>query len=215
MRGRGLLVVVAIGVALGLAFWGSQVPLSVQAHEEEHGGHGAPGHFMGSGPDKEQREEAEGEQPQGLVVGYDGRTPIRISADHAGVAMDPGGVPKGWKFTIPVGDPKQGRRLFVKFECYKCHKIEGERFPGKPGEVGGLGPDLTGMGVHSAEYLAESILNPNAVLLEGDGFLGGDGLSKMPSYNDVLTLQELVDLVAYLKTLVPKEGEHAHGGHHH
>jgi len=163
----------------------------------------------------EQMEEAEGEAHPGPVVGYDGRTAIRISADHAGVAMDPGGVPKGWRFTIPVGDPRAGRRLFVKFECYKCHRVEGERFPGRPGEVGGLGPDLTGMGMHSAEYLAESILNPNAVLLEGDGFLGEDGSSKMPSYNDVLTLQELVDLVAYLKTLVPKEGERAHGGHHH
>lgn len=205
MRGKGLPVVVAIGVTLGLAFGSAQAPLPVGA-DERHRGHEAHGPSMGLMLDEEQ---GEGEQPQGPVVGYEGQTAIRMSADHAD------GVPRGWRFTFPVGDPKAGRRLFVKFECYKCHKVQGEKFPGKQSEIGVGGPDLAGMGGHSAEYLAESILNPNAVLLEGDGFLGEDGLSKMPSYNEVMALQELVDLVAYIKTLVPKEGAHAHGEHHH
>ena len=35
---------------------------------------------------------------------------------------------------------------------------------------------------HPAEYFAESILNPNRVIVQGAGYTGEDGLSKMPSY---------------------------------
>jgi len=55
--------------------------------------------------------------------------------------------------------------------------------------------------LHPAEYFAEAILTPNAVLIEGPGFLGPDGKSRMPSYTESMTLQQLIDLVAYLRTL--------------
>lgn len=68
---------------------------------------------------------------------------------------------------------------------------------------------------HPAEYLAESILNPNRVLIEGPGFTGPDGLSKMPEYADTMTLRQLIDLVAYLKSLTtggPDQGGHPSSG---
>src|ERR1700756_4133791 len=37
-----------------------------------------------------------------------------------------GGVPLGWKFALPGGDPAKGRQVFVDLECYKCHAIRGE-----------------------------------------------------------------------------------------
>ena len=43
-------------------------------------------------------------------------------------------------------------------------------------------------------------MNPSAVLVEGPGYIGGDGRSVMPPYPD-MTLGQLVSLVAYLKTL--------------
>ncbi len=59
-----------------------------------------------------------------------------------------------------------------------------------------------GMGSHHpAEYFAESIMNPNRVIVQGPGYTGPDGLSKMPDYNDVMTVRQLVDVVAYLKSL--------------
>jgi mono/diheme cytochrome c family protein len=65
-----------------------------------------------------------------------------------------------------------------------------------------VGPDLSGMGSHHpAEYFAESIINPNRVIVQGSGYTGADGLSKMPSYGDTMTLQQLVDVAAYLKSL--------------
>ena len=114
---------------------------------------------------------------------------------------DAHGTPEGWTFRLPEGDPKAGRRAFVDFECYKCHPVPGENFPTSEGS-GDVGPDLSWMGpLHPAEYFAEAILNPNAVLTEGPGFLGPDGKSRMPSYTESMTLQQLVDLVAYLRTL--------------
>lgn len=112
-------------------------------------------------------------------------------------------MPKERPFTLPQGNPQAGREVFIALECDKCHAVQGERFPGDPADVGGIGPDLTGMGpLHPPEYFAESIINPNAVLTEGPGYLGEDGRSKMPSYNEVLTIEQLIDLAAYLKSLV-------------
>lgn len=63
-------------------------------------------------------------------------------------------------------------------------------------------------GLHPVEFFAESIINPNAVLdaqAKEKGYLGTDGKSKMPDYNDLLTVKELVDLAAYLSSLKAPE----------
>jgi len=121
-----------------------------------------------------------------------------------------GGVPRGWKFALPAGDSVKGRQLFADLECYKCHAIQGEGFPPGGRDARNVGPDLTGMGgMHPAEYFAESILSPNAVILDGPGYSGPDGTSIMPSYADSLSVTQLVDLVAFLKGLTG--GEHEHG----
>jgi len=134
-------------------------------------------------------------------------TRITMKALHAA-----GGVPPGWRFTVPPGDAAAGRRAFVEFKCYACHAVQGEQFPLKPGETPTAGPDLTGMGGHHpAAYLAESIMNPSAVLVEGPGYIGGDGRSIMPSYPD-MTVGQLADLVAYLKSLSGPMSMHEESG---
>ncbi|MFQ5894627.1 MAG: copper-binding protein [Nitrospinota bacterium] len=117
-----------------------------------------------------------------------------------------GGTPRGWKFRIPPGDPESGREVFIENKCFRCHAVEGEDFPAAERKPTDIGPPLSGMGGHHpAEYLAESIVNPNAVILVGKGYFGPDGRSIMPTYADLLTMQELVDLVAYLKSLTVKK----------
>lgn len=134
------------------------------------------------------------------------KAPIRISMEEL---HRQGGVPSGWRFGLPEGDPKGGRDTFVKLECYQCHAIHGESFPQHSSPDTGIGPDLTGMGSHHpAEYFAESILNPNAVIITGPGYTDANGLSIMPDYRASLTVAELIDLVAYLKSL---GSEHAYG----
>lgn len=118
---------------------------------------------------------------------------------------------EGWKFTWPKGAPAKGREVFVKLECYSCHEVKGETFPA-PSEKEKVGPELSVMGpIHEAEYFAEAIINPNAVIEKGRGYEGPDGKTKMPSYSDVATVQEIVDLVAYLKALQPPAAEHGRG----
>jgi mono/diheme cytochrome c family protein len=119
-----------------------------------------------------------------------------------------GGVPPGWKFTLPAGDAVKGRALFRELECYKCHAVKGEGFP-PSGDAKNVGPELTGMGGHHpAEYFAESIIAPDAVILAGPGFRGPDGRSIMPSFADSLAVSQLTDLVAYLKSLTEAAGDH-------
>lgn len=130
--------------------------------------------------------------------------PARSAARSVRITMDAlhqsGGIPPGWHFTVPAGSIDAGRRAFVDLGCHSCHRVAGESFAAE-GSQTGIGPDLTGMGSHHpAEYFAESILNPDAVLVDGPGYIGPDGVSVMPSYPD-LTLRQLADLVAYLRSL--------------
>ena len=121
--------------------------------------------------------------------------PVRVTMAelHAG-----GGVPRGWSFTPPPGDAARGRQVFVRSGCFACHAVAGEPFP----PSSGVGPDLTGAGEHHpAGYLLESVINPHAVIVQGPGYTGPDGLSIMPSYADRLAVQEVLDLVSYLRTL--------------
>jgi mono/diheme cytochrome c family protein len=121
------------------------------------------------------------------------------------------GTPPGWRFAWPKGDPAKGRDAFAKFECYRCHEVKGEKFPA-PTEKGKVGPELSQMGpLHEPEYFAEAILSPNAVIEKGKGYQGPDGSSKMPSFNDSMTVEELIHLVTYLRTLKPPAG--TGGGH--
>jgi mono/diheme cytochrome c family protein len=123
----------------------------------------------------------------------------------------PGGVPPGWKFALPAGDPVKGKQVFAALECYTCHLMAGQGFPEPKADK--PGPALAGMGgMHPAEYFAESIVNPDAVIIDGPGFLAADGRSRMPSFNDSLTVAQLVDLVAYLKSLTGGDHHHHHGG---
>jgi len=123
------------------------------------------------------------------------RGPERVTMQALHAA---GGVPRGWRFTPPDGDAAKGREVFVRLECYTCHAVAGETFP-RPSTTG---PALSDVGHHHpAGYLFESVLNPNAVIVEAPGYTGPDGRSIMPDYRDSLSTRELIDLVAYLKSL--------------
>ena len=122
-----------------------------------------------------------------------GSARITMQELHAG-----GGVPKAWMFAPPEGDAAKGREVFARLECYTCHAVAGEKFP-RPSKAG---PALGDVGRHHpAGYLFESVINPNAVIVEAPGYTGPDGRSIMPDYRDSLSTRELIDLIAYLKSL--------------
>ncbi|MBI2177097.1 MAG: c-type cytochrome [Candidatus Tectomicrobia bacterium] len=149
------------------------------------------------------------QQPHGGPAPAAGEeAPIRMTMEEL---HRQGGVPKGWRFLLPKGDAPAGREVFVKMECYSCHVVKGEKFPTSSSREPGKGTELTGIGgAHPPEYFFEALLNPNRVIIQGPGYSDKQGLSTMPNYNDVMTLEEAVNLVAYLKSLTgPEEGHPA------
>ena len=99
--------------------------------------------------------------------------------------------------TPPPGNVSRGRAVFVKLRCFACHPVRGEQFPA-PSRPG---PDLGGIGREHPGYLVESIMNPNGRIVDGPGYTDDRGLSTMPDYREKITVGELIDLVAYLKSL--------------
>lgn len=141
--------------------------------------------------------------------------PMQHGGAGEGGAAPHHGTPEGWKFTWPKGDPVKGRAVFQKLECYSCHEVKGESFPA-PARAETIGPELSAMGpMHPPEYFAESIINPSAVIEPGKGYAAPDGSSKMPSFDDSVTIREVIDLVAYLGSLKPSAsvpGQHGSSG---
>jgi mono/diheme cytochrome c family protein len=121
------------------------------------------------------------------------------------------GTPKNWKFKLPKGDAVKGREVFAKLECHACHEVRGESFPA-PANREDAGPELSHMAtMHPPEFFAESIVNPGAFV--EPRYRARDGSSRMPSFNDSMTVQELIDLVAFLTALEPPPGtaqDHRH-----
>jgi cytochrome c oxidase subunit II len=90
----------------------------------------------------------------------------------------------------------EGRQLFLKLQCVKCHTGKQDaRAPDLEGLFGTKVP-LEGGGVEIADeaYIKESILKPRAKVVEGWKPI-------MPSYEGQVTEEELAKLVAYIKTL--------------
>jgi mono/diheme cytochrome c family protein len=115
-------------------------------------------------------------------------------------------VPRAGKLAWPAGSAARGRATFERFECYSCHEVRGQGFPAATNREA-IGPELSAMGpLHDAHYFVEALVNPGAIVERGLGYEAPDGSSKMPSYNDSMTVQELIDLVAYLLSLRPPPG---------
>ena len=104
-------------------------------------------------------------------------------------------------FRLPDGNAMAGRETFLYMQCNQCHTIEGETMPLVPGyepyvELGGPVTRVKTYG-----DLVTSIINPSHKLADGyaEDLVSEDGESRMYVYNGYMTIQELIDLVAYLQ----------------
>jgi L-cysteine S-thiosulfotransferase len=106
---------------------------------------------------------------------------------------------------LPQGDADRGRAAFVDLRCHACHEIEGFDLPRTP-IVARTRVMLGGQTVRVKTYgdLVTSITNPSHRLARGypPESVSVDGVSLMSLIylNDVMTVQQLVDLVALLQT---------------
>lgn len=110
--------------------------------------------------------------------------------------------PKG--FSLPEGDVDKGKITFLKYQCLACHTLKGvedesviKEFE-QPVTLGVTSPK-----VKTYAQLVTSIINPShefsprSVHLES--VVTADNISKMRVYNDVMTVSELIDIVAFLQ----------------
>lgn len=123
----------------------------------------------------------------------------------AGVAIFSSGCqPEAMGFALPQGDVDRGAAAFVALECNACHKVEGIEWLGDGGED----PILVQLGgkvtrVQTYGQLVTSIINPShKIALRYDQTTAEEGgkTSRMRLYNDVMTVQQMIDLVTFLQT---------------
>jgi mono/diheme cytochrome c family protein len=94
------------------------------------------------------------------------------------------------------GDPEAGRQL-AGAQCAACHSFDGSPSVG-PTWQGLYGHEVTLESgetvVADEEYLRESIVEPNAKIVEGFPAV-------MPSFATILTEEQITDIIAFIKTL--------------
>lgn len=129
------------------------------------------------------------------------RTSLAFALAVAAIGCQPS--PESVKhFVLPAGDAERGAETFLRLRCYDCHRIPGASLPvaEEPGQVlVKLGGEVSK--VETYGDLLTSIVNPSHQLATGyaEQLVAEDGASKMTNYNDVMTVSELIDLVAYLQ----------------
>jgi len=110
--------------------------------------------------------------------------------------------PKSGKgFTLPEGDVHAGKANYVNLQCNACHKVDGvDQINADPERSIVLGGDVTRIETYGE--LVTSIINPSHRLAKGYPVdeVSTNGESKMRNYNDVMTVTQLVDLVAFLQS---------------
>lgn len=104
-------------------------------------------------------------------------------------------------FALPEGDIERGQALFVEYQCTACHTVRDLDLPAAA-ESGPVKISLGGRVSRLASYeeLVTSIVNPSHKLIRfrKPDEVTADGESLMTVYNDVMTVTDLIDLVAFL-----------------
>jgi sulfur-oxidizing protein SoxX len=110
-------------------------------------------------------------------------------------------------FSLPPGIVENGRELFTEYRCTSCHTLADTEFNDdewRLTENGGIAVELGGETTKVQTYgdLVTSIINPSHRLAKGYPVdqISENGNSKMEYYNEVMTVEELIDLVTFLKT---------------
>jgi len=121
------------------------------------------------------------------------------------------GEKSGFGFRLPDGDAKRGREAFVALRCGGCHHVKGLDLPGQGSGVTDVALGGQTIRVKSYGELVTAIINPSHRIAPGYPesrvtTTDGQSLMTLAYLNDVMTVQQLIDLVAFLQAsyeLVP------------
>jgi len=118
--------------------------------------------------------------------------------------------PKGsLGFSLPDGNAEKGKANYVSFQCHSCHdsnQVPQLKAHGSAAVSVPLGGETTR--IKSYGELVTSIINPSHKIVrrKSPDMTTELGESRMVVYNDVMTVTQLIDLVAFVQssyTLAP------------
>lgn len=104
-------------------------------------------------------------------------------------------------FRLPEGNIVSGQAAFLDLQCNACHEVRGLDLPGPVADP----PVAVALG-GTVDYqptdgrFVTSIINPSHELAPGHPKerIESGGISRMADYGDVMTVHQLVDVVAFL-----------------
>ena len=104
-------------------------------------------------------------------------------------------------FALPEGDIANGKIMFEQLSCIECHSISDIEWRGGIDSLHiPLGGDISIQ--KSYGDLVTSVINPSHKIARRykASATTEDGQSKMAYYNEVMTVQELIDIVTFLQS---------------
>jgi sulfur-oxidizing protein SoxX len=113
-----------------------------------------------------------------------------------------GGKKSPLGFSLPEGDANAGKEAFVMLQCNACHSTpDVEQLEGAlPGDITvSLGGNVTQIKTYA--NLVTSVINPSHRISKANPpqMVAVDDVSRMPNYNGLMTVEQLIDVVAYLQ----------------
>jgi len=121
------------------------------------------------------------------------------------------GPKSGVAFRLPDGSADRGRAAFLALHCTACHRVVGLDVPNQGTGVANVTLGGETVRVRSYGELVTAIINPSHRIAPGYPLSqvatpDGQSLMTLAYLNDVMTVQQLIDLVAFLQAsyqLVP------------
>lgn len=129
---------------------------------------------------------------------------IVLAAVLCSVLLAGCGQKSGLGFRMPDGSPERGRAAFIALRCDSCHRVVGLDTPNQGNGVANV--VLGGETIRVKNYgeLVTAIINPSHRIAPGYPLSqvttpDGQSLMNLAYLNDVTTVQQLIDLVAFLQ----------------
>jgi hypothetical protein len=113
-----------------------------------------------------------------------------------------GGKEAPFGFSLPEGDAEAGKTTFVELACNACHSTpDVEQLEADPSQdiAVFLGGDVSRVKTYAD--LVTSVINPSHRISKTNPpeMVMWEGNSRMPVYNSLMTVEQLIDVVAYLQ----------------
>ena len=104
-------------------------------------------------------------------------------------------------FALPEGDIEKGKVTYKRLACIECHSIPNIEWKGGKDNLKiPLGGEVTSLKTYGD--LVTSVINPShkVASFHNQKTSTEGGLSNMKNYNEIMTVQELIDLVTFLQS---------------